>query len=248
MLEKYNWEGCLEHLTCFFCPKTNVFWAKMTKVMTKDYIHAWKNCYLSSRVATGKGNLREERRECSDVFCSKGITWEAWRSEKASKHRLKGSHGESEGIHQEFKSISWPCTQTPENHTKFLRPLFKSFLKSVRLVPWPLCVSLISQGLSCRASPLLKRSAAPPSLVLEANLPSYFFKSCVQVVNEVVEKSWAKDGALQNPTSVWLPIWCHSIHHSPLCLTCEPAAPTPCSLVIQFVLGIFSRRILWETV
>lgn len=50
---KHNWEGCLEHLTCF-CPKTNVFWAKITKVMTKDYIHAFKNCYLCSRVAQGE--------------------------------------------------------------------------------------------------------------------------------------------------------------------------------------------------
>lgn len=70
---KYNWEGCLEHLTCF-CPKTNIFWAKITKVMTKDYIHAWKNCYLSSRVATGNRNLHEQRKGCSDIFCSKGIT------------------------------------------------------------------------------------------------------------------------------------------------------------------------------
>lgn len=68
---KYNWEGSLEHLTCF-CPKTNVFWAKITEVMTKNYIQAWESCFPSSRVAMGIGNLCERIKGRSDILCSKG--------------------------------------------------------------------------------------------------------------------------------------------------------------------------------
>lgn len=68
---KYNWEGSLEHLTCF-CPKTNVFWAKITEVMTKNYIQAWESCFSSSGAVMGTGNLRERIKGRSDILCSKG--------------------------------------------------------------------------------------------------------------------------------------------------------------------------------
>lgn len=68
---KYNWEGSLEHLTCF-CPKTNVFWAKITEVMTKNYIQAWESCFSSSGAVMGTGNLCERIKGRSDILCSKG--------------------------------------------------------------------------------------------------------------------------------------------------------------------------------
>lgn len=83
---KYNWEGSLEHLTCFY-PKT--FWAKITKAMTKNYIQAWESCFPSSRVAMGTGNLHERGKGCNEGLkflkleycsaynlCSKDITQE----------------------------------------------------------------------------------------------------------------------------------------------------------------------------
>lgn len=62
---KYNWEGSLEHLTCF-CPKSNAFWAKITKVMTKNYIQSWERCFPSSRVTMGTGNFCEQRKRLKE--------------------------------------------------------------------------------------------------------------------------------------------------------------------------------------
>lgn len=50
---KYNREGSLEHLTCF-CTKTNVFWAKITHIMTKNYIQAWESLFSISWVTRGQ--------------------------------------------------------------------------------------------------------------------------------------------------------------------------------------------------
>lgn len=83
---KYNWEGSLEHLTCF-CPKTNVFWAKITEVMTKNYIQAWESCFPSSRVAMGIGNLRERIKGRSDILCTKGADGGDVRSSKSLQAR-----------------------------------------------------------------------------------------------------------------------------------------------------------------